>query len=517
MLKNKSIPPDIINLFILLTGALLLWLTGLGNLPLRDWDEGYYGTVSKDMFFSGNWLYPTYLGESFLLKPPLIFWLISISYHWGKINEFTTRFPCAFLSALSVPLLYLIGREIFKKRSTALLTALIYLTLLPVVRHGRLAMLDGMINTFLLLSFWSLLKSRKSPSWSFGIGLGLGLIALSKGTLAIAIGFILIIFLIVNQQTKILKYFAFWGGMIVGFLPITVWYGLQIHHYGDRFIQVHFLQQNFDRLATAVEGNSGSYFYYLIELIKYTVPWLFFLPTALVLAWKKRHLSWGILILVGMVTYFGLITFMGTKLPWYIMPIYPFFAIAIAAKLDEYNHFKPLEKKIFSFLFLFSSLAALLGTAYLFKTAFNFLLVLLGITLTLTLGLTGLNFDKNRRFWLPILIIGLYLTLLLFVNSSEWIWELNEAFSVKPVAHLIKRFTPENRVVYTSFDYGRTSLDFYSDRKVVAVDDSQLNALQNDNNYLLLDQSTLDNLSLPDAKILGQAEGFTLVVSQPNI
>ncbi|CCQ71026.1 hypothetical protein CWATWH0402_2263 [Crocosphaera watsonii WH 0402] len=48
-----------------------------------------------------------------------------------------------------------------------------------------------------------------------------------------------------------------------------------------------FLQQNFDRLSTAVEGNSGSPWYYIVELIKYSLPWLLFLPNGLFLAWKK--------------------------------------------------------------------------------------------------------------------------------------------------------------------------------------------------------------------------------------
>ena len=51
-------------------------------------------------------------------------------------------------SLLSAVMRYAIGREIFPQRLPAVFSALIYLTLLPVARHGRLAMLDGAVVCF---------------------------------------------------------------------------------------------------------------------------------------------------------------------------------------------------------------------------------------------------------------------------------------------------------------------------------------------------------------------------------
>ena len=145
-----NIKNDISWFLLLLILALFIWLIRLGDLPLRDWDEGYYATVARSMFQSGDWLYLKYHNQPFLLKPPLIIWLINFSYHLGGINEFTTRLPCALLTAAGVPLLYLVGRNIFYTQLPAVFSSLVYLTLLPVLRHGRLAMIDGMINTFLI-------------------------------------------------------------------------------------------------------------------------------------------------------------------------------------------------------------------------------------------------------------------------------------------------------------------------------------------------------------------------------
>ncbi|QXE22313.1 glycosyl transferase, family 39 [Richelia sinica FACHB-800] len=181
----------------LVIASIFLWLIALGNLPLRDWDEGTYAIVAREIYRTGNWLYPTLQGEPFMLKPPLMQWLIALCYHLGGVQEFTTRFPGAFLTALGVPLLYLVGNLVFTEKISALFSALVYLTLLPVVRHGRLAMLDGMILTFFLLLFFFILKAREQRKYALGIGFCLGLITLTKGTLVLVLALMSGLFIIV--------------------------------------------------------------------------------------------------------------------------------------------------------------------------------------------------------------------------------------------------------------------------------------------------------------------------------
>ncbi|MGK7940791.1 MAG: ArnT family glycosyltransferase [Crocosphaera sp.] len=505
---------DTLWFILLLILALLLWLISLGNVPLRDWDEGYYATVAQDMFQSGNWLYLTYAEQPFLLKPPLIIWLINASYNLWGISEFTTRFPCSLLTALGVPLLYLIGKNLFNKSTAAIFSSLVYLTLLPMVRHGRLAMIDGIINTFLLLSIFCLLKSKRQPLWGIGFGIGIGLIALSKGILALALGGILGIYILWDEPKNLLKNYYLWIGLFIGFFPVISWYYLQINHYGEQFIQVHFLQQNFDRLSTAVEGNSGSPWYYILELVKYSLPWLIFLPNGLILAAKNYQKSWAKLVLTGFFIFLAIITIMGTKLPWYIMPIYPFFALAIGYYLSglyysENNYPKPL---VFS-LFSLSSLTLVAGI-YLFRETQDLLLVIMSFILTITLLLTAQKMKQNSPNFFIILIIGLYASLTLLMISNAWVWELNEAFSVKPVATLIKNNTPPNTIIYTSFAYSRPSLDFYSDRQMLAEDNNRLKELSATTSYLLLDYETLETFQLTNVKILGEVEGFILISTQ---
>ncbi len=212
-LKFSSLDPDQKNLLLLTGAALLLAIAGLDNVALRDFDEGYYATTGQDTYLRGDWRFPTYLGQPFLSKPPLITWLLMVSYHLLGVSEFSSRLPLALISALAVPLLYLVGREIFSSPKAALWSGTILLTLLPTARLGRLTMLDGVINTFLLWSLFCLLKGRKNPRWLGGIGIGLGLIALSKGLIVVVLGGLLGILALWLGEWRILQRWQFWLGL----------------------------------------------------------------------------------------------------------------------------------------------------------------------------------------------------------------------------------------------------------------------------------------------------------------
>ncbi|NEQ78638.1 MAG: phospholipid carrier-dependent glycosyltransferase, partial [Okeania sp. SIO2C9] len=81
---------------------------------------------------------------------------------------------------------------------------------------------------------------------------------------------------------------------------------------------------------------------------------------------------------------------------------------------------------------------------------------------------------------------------------------------------LIQEHTEVGAVIYTSFIYGRPSLDFYSDRRVISMEAVELQELWSTQPYLLLDQATLEVLQLPGSITLGTAEGFTLVAAEAS-
>ncbi|MEH2114756.1 ArnT family glycosyltransferase [Nostoc sp.] len=497
-------------LFSLLVISLVLWLIFLGNSPLRDWDEGTYALVAREIYRTGNWLYPTIQGEPFLLKPPLMQWLIACCYHLGGVQEFTTRLPGAVLTALGVPLLYLVGRLAFKQSLPALFAALVYLTMLPVVRHGRLAMLDGMTISFFLLLLFCLLKARQNRKYALGVGFCLGLIILTKGMIVLLLGAIACLFLLADRQLALLKSPYLWVGILLGNAPAIAWYIAQWQHYGNTFLEVHFQSQAFDRLVQSVEGNSGPVWYYLLELLKYGFPWLLFLPGGLYLAWKERHHTWGSLVLLGTIIYLGTISLMRTKLPWYVMPVYPFLALAIGARFSEIWQHGNFRVRTWIIFLTIIAVAGLGGCVY-FYLKKQPILIVMSIILTISMGITAWLIKKRDRNFIPVLFTGMYLVLALLMSSQSWIWELKEAFPVKPVAELIRANVSPRTQIYTSFAYGRPSLDFYSDCKVTAATVPILQKMLSNKSYLLLDDTTLKQINLTGSKVIGAVNGFTLI------
>jgi len=504
----------------LLLAAVILFSINLGDLPLRDWDEGIVAQVAREIWRSSadswRWLYPTLGGKPYLNKPPLMHLLIAFAYSVGGVNEWTSRLPGAMLTAISVPLLYCIGREIFPQRTPALFSALVYLTLLPVVRHGRLAMLDGAVVCFFLFTMWCLLRSRRNLRYCLGVGIGFGLICLTKGILGLLLGAIALLFLI-GDTPRLLTSWYLWVGIFIGTAPVALWYAAQWQHYGQSFTDTGIVNQSLSRIWASVEGHAGSPWYYILEILKYGWPWLIFLPQGLRLTWENRNLSWAKLVLVWSSGYLLAISIMGTKLPWYVLPIYPAIALAVGVQLAQvWNLPRPASyPRAWVAFLLLMAVGAIFGSFYFGFWSpvkdWELQLILAAAAGTMTLA-TILAAQGDRQFLL-ILFWGMYISLLLFMTSRHWIWELAEAYPVKPVAAMIQSGTPANQKIYTSYPYGRPSLNFYSDRQIIPAitNELQYHWQQNPQPYLLVDQSTLANLTLESVKRIGTAEGWTLI------
>jgi 4-amino-4-deoxy-L-arabinose transferase-like glycosyltransferase len=498
----------------------------LGNLPLRDWDEGLVAQVAREIFQaspdSQTWIYPTLWGQPYFNKPPLVHGLVAIAYRLGGINEWMARLPGALFTAASVPLLYGIGRELFLQRLPAILSASVYLVMLPVVRHGRLAMLDGAVLCFFLLLLWSLLRSRRNPYWSLGIGLGFAGLCLSKGIIALVLGAIALIFILWDAP-RLLTSKYLWIGLLLGIVPAMVWYAYQQAEYGAEFWSVHLLSQSLNRVTETVEDNSGPPWYYLLELLKYGFPWLVFVPMGLKRAWGDRNRSWAKLTIVWLGVYLGVISVMSTKLPWYVLPMYP--AIALVVGRELYHLWETLFGESFKLApspryrwslvgcFVFLALVGWGGSFYFGRIEEESALALILAALGLTMTVTSILIWKRDRQFIPTLIWGFYITLLLFVSSSHWIWELGEDYPVKPVAAMIQEHVPPGETVFTSHPLNRPSLNFYSEHRVLPKSNRQLRQQwqRNDSAYFLLDKLKLKQLGLKLSKKLDETKEWTLI------
>lgn len=512
----------------LLAAAILLFSLNLGGVPLRDWDEGLVAQVAKEIWQaepgSLRWLHPTLWGQPYFNKPPLMHLLIAGMYRLGGVNEWTARLPGAMLTALSVPLIYGIGRELFRQRSAAVFAALVYLTWLPIVRHGRLAMLDGAILCFFLLLLWCLLRSRRDPRWALGVGLGFGLMCLAKGAMGLLLGAIALMFLLWDAP-RMLSSGYLWGGVVLGSLPVWAWYGAQWLHYGPEFLGRHVLDQSFSRIWQPVNDHQGPPWYYLLELLKYGLPWLLFVPQGFRLARQNHNMSWAKLSLIWGMVYLVVITAMSTKLPWYVLPLYPALALLAGAQINDlwrrspaFTHSDVQPPPYSCWWMLPFALLALGGwgaglyfgwLAPMPEPDVQLALVAVGLTMTVV---TMLIARQDRQF-IAVALWGLYVSMVLFVASDNWVWELGEDYPVKPVAALVQRHVPVGERVYTSHPLNRPSLNFYGDRQVLPASTRRLQLYWDESPqpYLLLSGPAMQRLALKQVEQLGTVDGWILI------
>src|SRR5574344_1349556 len=87
----------------------VIFFHNIGNYPLMDVDETRYVAMSRDMYNTKDFLTLYLNGQYFFEKPPLYFWGECLSFaFWGRINEFSARFPLALYGTLSTFLVYFV-------------------------------------------------------------------------------------------------------------------------------------------------------------------------------------------------------------------------------------------------------------------------------------------------------------------------------------------------------------------------------------------------------------------------
>src|SRR5262245_14319136 len=86
----------------------VLFLPNAG-LPSLYYEEGRHALAAEAMLETGQWLRPSALGQTFVYKPPLLFWLIaaggalSNAMGFGGVGEWAVRLP-GLLSVLATAL-----------------------------------------------------------------------------------------------------------------------------------------------------------------------------------------------------------------------------------------------------------------------------------------------------------------------------------------------------------------------------------------------------------------------------
>lgn len=166
---NRARLREIAPISLIIAFALILRLWRL-NLPKGYiFDEVYYAKNANSLIRNGVELNAQGLAE-FIVHPPLGKWLIGIGIKVFGNDEFGWRISAAVIGTLSVVLIYLITKELFKSVFLSnVAAALMAFDGLALVM-SRVALLDIFLLFFILLAFYFLIKNYL---WLSGAAIGL--------------------------------------------------------------------------------------------------------------------------------------------------------------------------------------------------------------------------------------------------------------------------------------------------------------------------------------------------------
>ena len=458
--------------------TLALWLPGLGSLPLRDWDEGRVATVARSTMArldlahpNADWLLAWKWHEAYLNKPPGLHWIIGSLSHWQGDSEWAVRLAPCLLSSLAVPLILLLRRQLggADANRKALLAALILMTLLPMARHGRLAMLDGSLVSSALLLWTGWLSSRQVPWHGLLAGLGASAVLMLKPPAVL--GFLLIAAAI----SALDRHRSHWRPAALGWAAAGVTPGLAWHlrHWSQRGSDalVMWGGQGLSRVAGVVGDSTGAWVMPLTEVLEGGWPWLLLLPLGVGWAWRQRLESvgrWELGLLLGSC---GLVLPLRSQLPWYSHLLWPAIALLCAEGLDQV--LATGQPRWVSRIWALLGVAALLIAMASLLPGISFALPqpsLIGAGIGLVAGGMQLlqSSERQRRRGLITLLAGWSLALLAFWQSPFWLWELNESWDPRPVAAVIRELPNDARVILKGPT--RPSLGWYAKRELLPKD-----------------------------------------------
>ncbi|HEX9949634.1 MAG TPA: glycosyltransferase family 39 protein [Thermodesulfobacteriota bacterium] len=366
--------------------------------------------LAKDMVRNGHWLVPDLLGKPYILKPPLLPWLISAGYIlFGSADLWAARFFPALAGLLTVVVTFFFAKRLFNQR-VGFFAALILATNLLYIRRVRMAEEDVILTLFVtlaLLTFFLAYYYQAGKRYYVFFYLFVALACLTKGPPGLSFPVLTIIpFLLLRRDLRaIRKMELFPWALIFGALVVS-WYIFAYAQSGLAEARNFFVADIWNKFFPQETGRP--FYQYVVQLFGHFFPWSLFLPAAAVyvaIKQGKRERECSFFLLCWIIPNLFLFSLAGAKRNEYILPLYPALAIVMAQAWERFLVDKKdsLLKKvtllgIYAFAFLAIG-AGLFGPIFsLIKYPQDLLWNgLLGLLLVLG-GVTILFFAKRRQY-----------------------------------------------------------------------------------------------------------------------
>jgi len=320
----------------------VLWFGALDYRKLTKPDEGRYAEIPREMAASGDWLTPRLNGFKYFEKPPLQYWATATAYTAFGEAHWTARLWSALTGFLGVLVAWAAMRRLAGAYA-ALATASVLASGALYVAIGQMNTLDMGLTFFLAGAVFALSVAQDGRSTSvsrrwlmWAAWASLALAVLSKGLVGLVLPAATVLMYSLWQRD-----FGIWrrlhlvSGLII-FLAIAAPWFIAVSIANPEFFSFFFIQEHFQRFLTEMHGRYEPPWYFIPILMVGLMPWTssafaaVFSPSL----WRAGQRQAGsfsprrFLLVWGLVV-FGFFSLSDSKLPSYILPLFPAVAALI--------------------------------------------------------------------------------------------------------------------------------------------------------------------------------------------
>jgi len=356
---------------VLLGLALAVLLPGTAGVSFFDRDEGWYAQVCREMQAHNDWLVPTYLGEVWIAKPPLTYWLVLSSYKLFGTGEWQARLVSVVSMSLSVLLTGMLASRMFG-RQVGMIAGTVFITFSMSAIVGKMLLTDSVMLVCTLVAVvthWQA-ATQGVTHWRsalYWLAIGFGVMAKGPATLVFAGAFTLAL-LFTPQRRAWAGQGRWWAWLPVALLTGLPWYAYVSVKAGQTLVGQFLWYETFARFLGSHHPHSSPPGTCLFASLAGWLPWTVFAPGALLAAFKRRHCdATSRVLLIALLVPWALIESVRAKLPHHVLPCYVPLAILLAREFQTMfvgsRPWQALNKSERTVLILWPSIMMVIGIA----------------------------------------------------------------------------------------------------------------------------------------------------------